>query len=413
MAYSRAALAEFGAGPTPPDGHRRHRRSGVRTFRSLPAATATCGVASPGDLAAQAISALAGRATSDAKPLDERDRTVATADVVTDSELTSRAANRRHGSIGHGVAHGWLLAALACAFSPIAPSIAAAEPPVELPAATVSVGASSIRVYMDPTEYMIGRDPILAWVERSAEIVRGYYGFFPAAKLSVYLQRVDGDAVRGGHAEDESGLLIRVGLGRDVTNPTLLHDWVLVHEMVHLALPGVRPRHSWLSEGIATYVEGVARVQAGNMTAAELWSEYRSAMPKGLPAAGDEGLDQTHTWARTYWGGALFCLVADTEIHERSNNRLGLQEALRAVARASGGMTAAWPIEKIIANGDAATGTTVLSDLYAAWRQHPVDPSLAALWQRLGLEGGGDAAATGAGVLTIAEAITQRRSPGP
>lgn len=311
------------------------------------------------------------------------------------------------------MAPSWLLAALACVFPVFAPSVAVAEPAVEIPAATVAVDASRIRVYMDPTQFMLGRAPILAWVERSARIVRGYYGFFPATRVDLYLQRVDGDAVRGGRAEDEGGLLIRVGIGREVTSATLLRDWVLVHEMIHLALPGVQPRHSWMSEGIATYVEGVARVQAGNMTEAELWSEYRSEMPKGLPAPGDGGLDQTHTWARTYWGGALFCLVADVEIHERSGNRVGLQAALRAVARASGGMSGAWPIEQVLTTGDAATGLTVLSDLYAAWKQRPIDPDLAGLWRRLGLERGADATASSPGMLTIAEAITHRPSPDP
>ena len=334
-------------------------------------------------------------------------------DTVTNSEATGRAAGCRRGALRDRVAPVWLVAALACAFAVVAPPVGAADAGVEIPAATVAVDGSRIRVYMDPTQFMLGRAQILAWVERSANIVRGYYGSFPATRLDLHLERVDGDAVRGGRAEDEGGLLIRIGVGREVTDSTLLRDWVLVHEMIHLALPGLLQRHSWLSEGIATYVEGVARVQAGNMTASELWIEYQTEMPKGLPAPGDAGLDQTHTWARTYWGGALFCLVADLEMHERSSNRVGLQEALRAVARASGGMTDAWPIERVIATGDAATGMTVLSDLYDAWRQRPIDPDLAGLWRRLGLNRDADATATTPGTLTIAEAITQRHAPRP
>ena len=57
-------------------------------------------------------------------------------------------------------------------------------------------------------------------------------------------------------------------------------------------------------------------------------------MPKGLPAAGDRGLDYTPTWGRTYWGGALFCLLADIDIRKRTSNRFGLQDALRAIVAA-------------------------------------------------------------------------------
>ena len=42
---------------------------------------------------------------------------------------------------------------------------------------------------------------------------------------------------------------------------------------------------------------------------------------------GGFGLDNTHTWGRTYWGGAMFCLLADVEIRRRTHNRRGLQDA--------------------------------------------------------------------------------------
>ena len=130
-----------------------------------------------------------------------------------------------------------------------------------------------------------------------------------------------------------NGGFIRVQVGREVTADQLHDDWVLVHEMTHLALPDVGDDHGWLSEGLAVYVEGVARVQAGNRTQSDVWSEQMRSMPRGLPQPGDRGLDHTHTWGRTYWGGAMFCLLADVEIHRRTRNRFGLQDAMRAIAR--------------------------------------------------------------------------------
>ena len=58
---------------------------------------------------------------------------------------------------------------------------------------------------------------------------------------------------------------IRLQLGRDVTADELLDDWVLVHEMIHLALPEVGDDHLWLTEGLSTYVEGIARVHVGDL----------------------------------------------------------------------------------------------------------------------------------------------------
>ena len=49
---------------------------------------------------------------------------------------------------------------------------------------------------------------------------------------------------------------------------------------------------------------------------AEIWQAMMRDMPKGLPQAGDQGLDNTGTWGRKYWGGAMFCLLADIEIRK-------------------------------------------------------------------------------------------------
>ncbi|MBV9316522.1 MAG: hypothetical protein JOZ34_03585 [Gammaproteobacteria bacterium] len=114
------------------------------------------------------------------------------------------------------------------------------------------------------------------------------------------------------------------------------------------------------------------------------------AMPRGLPEPGDRGLDHTHTWGRTYWGGAMFCLLADVGIRQRTELRLGLQDALRAVLRDSGGLATNWPIERVLRTGDAAVGTRTLEDLYAQMKDTPMRPDLMSLWRELGVFPEGD-----------------------
>jgi predicted metalloprotease with PDZ domain len=111
-----------------------------------------------------------------------------------------------------------------------------------------------------------------------------------------------------------------------------------------------------------------------------------SDMPKGLPGAGDRGLDNTHTWGRTYWGGAIFYLLADVRIRERTDNRVGLQDALRAIVANGGNVQVAWDVRRTLETGDKATGTKVLVELYDEMRATPVTPDLAQLWQRLGVK---------------------------
>lgn len=223
------------------------------------------------------------------------------------------------------------------------------------------------------------------WIERSARIVAAYYARFPAPLVELRIRTAPGDGVRGGRTSNESGLLIQVTVGRDVTADELAADWVLVHEMVHLALPELGRSHNWLAEGLAVYVEGIARAQFGNRDIADVWAEDRHSMPLGLPRAGEGGMDETPTWGRTYWGGALYCLQSDIAIREATGNRIGLQTALRAILRETGGYRTERTIDEVLAIGDAATSTRVLEDLYLKIKATPQTPDLDQLWTRLGV----------------------------
>ena len=293
----------------------------------------------------------------------------------------------------------------------LAAAAALAARPVRAETTELTVAGALVRVEFAPGAFPDHGSEVLSWVHRSAQIVQGYYGRFPASPLELRIIAETGDGVQGGTTYANPGAYIRVRLGREVTPAQLQSDWVLVHEMTHLALPDTGEQHAWLSEGIATYVEGVARVQAGNRSEADVWSEELHAMPRGLPQADDRGMDHTHTWGRTYWGGAMFCLLADVKIHQASANRAGLQEALRAILAQSGGLAADWPIERVLRTGDTATGTTVLEDLYAQFKDQPVSPDLVGLWRSLGVEASGASVAINdsAPLAAVRKAIMRAR----
>lgn len=224
-----------------------------------------------------------------------------------------------------------------------------------------------------------------AWVERSAHIVAAYYGQFPAPLVILQISSAGGSGINGGRTTNDEGLMIQATVGRDTTAEELTADWVMVHEMVHLALPELGRSHNWLAEGLAVYVEGVARAQAGNRSSSDVWAEDRREMPRGLPRPGEGGMDQTHTWARTYWGGALFCLQADMAIREQTHNRVGLQAALRAILKDTGGYGFERDIVEVLRVGDSATGTHVLYDLYSRSRTAAQAPDLNLMWTLLGV----------------------------
>ena len=249
----------------------------------------------------------------------------------------------------------------------------------------LQLNASLICVVVDDAALKKEQPLLRAWIERSAHIVADYYAQFPAPLVVLQLRGMDGSGVNGGRTTNDGGLMIQMRVGRETTAEMLSSDWVLVHEMVHLALPEVGRTHDWLAEGLATYVEGVARAQDGNRAIADVWAEDRTSMPRGLPQAGEGGMDQSPSWGRTYWGGALYCLQADIAIREQTANRVGLQTALRAILRETGGYGFEGDIGEVLRIGDAATGTHVMYGLYQQIRATPQTPNLDLLWTLLGV----------------------------
>jgi hypothetical protein len=236
-----------------------------------------------------------------------------------------------------------------------------------------------------PDEPMTLKDAdLLQWVKTSATAVSTYYGHFPVPNLTLRMRA--GNGARIGRATTYPRRLIVITVGREATTQALNEDWVLVHEMVHLAFPNMAEEHHWIEEGLSTYVEPVARAQIGQMPVAEVWSQFVRDMSRGQPGPDDQGLDVTHTWGRTYWGGAMFCLLADVGIRERTHNAKGLQDALRAIVQQGGNISEDWEIEKALTIGDTATGTKVLRNLYTQMKDKPSPVDLDQLWIKLGVK---------------------------
>lgn len=286
---------------------------------------------------------------------------------------------------------------------------------VRQPRSELAVGGGRIEIAFADGSEGLDHEQVLAWVRRSAEAVAVYFGRFPVAHVSILIIAEAGDRV--GHATTwgYDGATIRIGVGREANSTAFLDDWIMVHEMTHLALPALPDQQQWALEGNATYVEPIARVQAGQLDAKTVWRDMVRDMPKGLPQASDQGLDRTHSWGRTYWGGALFYLLADVAIRQQTDNRLGLQDALRAINRASGGNGVEWTMPRLIEVGDRATGTEVLATLYAQMRQQPAPVDLAAFFASLGVSvsGGGVQFDEAARFADIRRALMEPPAPAP
>jgi hypothetical protein len=252
-------------------------------------------------------------------------------------------------------------------------------------------GQSRLLVSFVPSEFRLSEQDFLDWVLRSARATATFFGRFPVAEVRISLEATSGEYVGDGVAWASPDARIRIGVGRNITARTLKGDSTLVHEMTHLGFPDLDEAHLWLHEGIATYVETIARAQAGETTPAAVWAHFVEEMPQGLPERGDHGLNDTPNIDRRYWGGAMFCLVADVEIRRRTHNRFGLEHALRAVLEAGGTLKDTWEIERALDIADRAVGVPVLRELFPTWKDKSIAPDLDRLWAQLGVHKVSDA----------------------
>lgn len=253
----------------------------------------------------------------------------------------------------------------------------------------IKAGGASVEVDLARGSLDLPHDAIWAHVQKAVDAIVAYYGRFPVERARILIIPVAGrDGIMQGTTWGGVGGwpgFTRMRIGEHTTAAELDDDWMMTHEMVHMAFPSMPDDQHWIEEGQATYIEPIARVMTGELKAADVWRDMARDMPKGEPQPGDEGVDHTHTWARTYWGGALFCLEADVEIRRETNNKKGLQDALRAVVAQGGTIDHDWDLPKALAIGDAATGTHVLTRMYSEWKDKPVQVDLTELWQQLGV----------------------------
>jgi hypothetical protein len=277
-----------------------------------------------------------------------------------------------------------------------------------------SLGNSRIEIHVDQGSLQVSNKDLLEWVHWASDSVATYYGRYPVPHLRLRIMPTNGRGVRGGTTFGEKdGGFIRIHVGSETIMAGLKNDWMLTHEMVHLGFPSVAEEHHWIEEGLATYVEPIARVRAGHLDVNEMWFELVRDLHQGLPEEGDKGLDNTHTWARTYWGGALFCFLADVQIHQQTNNHKGLDDALRGILNAGGDIRHDWELTDALRTGDHALGVDVLLPLYDKMKDQPYEVDLPAMWKDLGVEPTGDTVRflDSAPMAKIREAITYGATP--
>lgn len=278
-----------------------------------------------------------------------------------------------------------MLCLLTC-LSLAAPGIfAEAAQSTQAPPVVMHVGRTKIAVYIAQASFTLTRSAIGQWIDHSAKGVANYFGGFPVKNLTILVYPSKGKGVTYAETYPRNGAEIKVFLGTESTAEDLKKSWTLVHEMVHLGFPFTDDEQDWATEGLATYCEPFIRAQIGDQTKEQAWADLKGGMAQGLPQPGDRGLNNTRTWGRVYWGGALFYLLADVQIRSRTNYKKGLPDALKESNRLGGNIESRMELDEVYADGDKGTKTQVLSQLYKQVANTPSGADLDSLWKWLGV----------------------------
>jgi len=235
-----------------------------------------------------------------------------------------------------------------------------------------------------PTGTALSSEVLAAWVNAVAEGNRRFWGRSPAQNGLAILVPSPRGGVPFGRVLSLGGSVVTVLVGKDATAQDLYDDWVLVHEFLHLGSPLMRDAGPWLNEGIATFYEPVLRARAGWKTEDEVWREWISQMPRGMPAMTGIGLRNAGRGG-IYWGGAVFVLMAEMKLLQASKGTYGFSDCLRQVLADGGDATTKWPTMNLLQSCDKAVGAEVLAPLAQSHIAQGSAMKLEEVWQKLGV----------------------------
>ena len=80
------------------------------------------------------------------------------------------------------------------------------------------------------------------WVQSCAHAVTVYYGTFPVDRVLIRIRLFEGRGVRSGQTFGYDGAFIKIAVGRSSTPADFADDWMMTHEMIHLAFPSMKLR---------------------------------------------------------------------------------------------------------------------------------------------------------------------------
>jgi hypothetical protein len=230
------------------------------------------------------------------------------------------------------------------------------------------------------------------WMLRGARAITMIYGSFPVPSPQVLVIPIGrgGEAVPWGQVQRGGGAAAHLFIDQTRSTEEFAADWVLVHELSHFVHPNLGSDSAWLSEGLATYYQYVARARAGMLTEQESWQKLHEGFERGRQQT-RRGVDlveatrnmrEQRIFMRVYWTGTALALLADLALRDAGSSLDAVLEAFKDCCLAE---PRVWEAGEFLQRLDRLAGNEILSELSGRYLGSDRFPDLTQAYTRLGL----------------------------
>lgn len=227
----------------------------------------------------------------------------------------------------------------------------------------ISVSQQTLNVAFVGIDNQKKRSELVDWLTEAAGTVANLYGRYPIDEAQVLVVPIGKRSEAVPWAEVQRAGRPAVHLFIDASRPIreFREDWTAVHELSHLLLPRVAYRDRWVSEGIASYYQHVAKARAGMFSAETGWQKLKAGFARGRKV--EKGTLRTSNQTRhVYWGGAAVFLLADLRLRELPQPQT-LEKVLAKLQACCLPSDEMWSAETLFEKLDELSNTRIFTDL--------------------------------------------------
>lgn len=228
----------------------------------------------------------------------------------------------------------------------------------------IPIGSNRLRASLVGQFNSQQQTKIWHWLRYNAQGIAGVFGHLPQPSTQVIVTNIGHRSGPVPWAEVQRGgqPAVHLFVDPDKSLVTFLNDWTASHEMSHLFLPKIHWSDKWLSEGLASYYQNIARVWAGQLSESEGKKKLTAGFDRGRRAAGITALQYADKTMHTYWGGAAIFMLADLRLRQRPAPTT-LAQTLKKLSYCCLDPGRVWSAEQLMKKLDHLSQSHIFTDL--------------------------------------------------